>query len=486
MRPPIFEYARLTTNVVDTDLRLVHRIERNNVTRSIDENSMDGYSICTHGVDSAGNGANCRNHTWSIYCDGVSSGVNLSSNVLSAALQGAVYFHQGGQNTAVNNVIIGGSQYLFSIGSHDQYGQTIERNIFSWDKPTSKILYDFDVPTDHDNSSNLYVKGVLESSDRNLFHPPQGVDVMSGSAANPLFPAGDGGLAGWRKATGFDTHSIVADPKFADPARGDYSVTTESPAVRQLGFVPIAPIDPLVPHAEDVGAPNASASTSVSTIEAAINANCSWNAAVDPRCDHMSGPGECSCSGSATAGHCAGACDGCAFNYTYDAQGVVLSGITPRCLLLAVDPDPLQDSSDWYALSASRPLRVARSTALTLRRPAPNVCPVPVGSYDMADSCYTCHVDATCALRCECKAGSDSHYSPMGCDLWQCNDLALNQGSLTCRGQICPAASTPLCPAPQGSYGTSCTQCWVDQAVSAQTACHLIYHRKTYTPPHSP
>lgn len=48
-------------------------IERNNISRTIDQNSKDGQSVCTHGVpDMPGHMATCRNHSWAIYCDGVS------------------------------------------------------------------------------------------------------------------------------------------------------------------------------------------------------------------------------------------------------------------------------------------------------------------------------------------------------------------------------------------------------------------------------
>ena len=37
---------------------------------------------------------------------------------------------------------------------------------------------------------------------------------------------------------GFDTHSLLADPLFVDPARDDYRLRPESPAFK-LGFQPI-------------------------------------------------------------------------------------------------------------------------------------------------------------------------------------------------------------------------------------------------------
>ena len=48
-------------------------IQRNNVTNTVDQNSMDGQSVCTHGVpDMRGHAGTCRNLSWAVYCDGVS------------------------------------------------------------------------------------------------------------------------------------------------------------------------------------------------------------------------------------------------------------------------------------------------------------------------------------------------------------------------------------------------------------------------------
>jgi len=52
---------------------------------------------------------------------------------------------------------------------------------------------------------------------------------------------------GWQ-ARGMDRHSVVADPLFVDPARDDYRLKPESPALR-LGFKPI-PADRIGPYAD--------------------------------------------------------------------------------------------------------------------------------------------------------------------------------------------------------------------------------------------
>ena len=48
------------------------------------------------------------------------------------------------------------------------------------------------------------------------------------------FPGGD--LEQWRKR-GHDRHSLIADPKFRDPEKGDFSFADES-VVTKVGFMP--------------------------------------------------------------------------------------------------------------------------------------------------------------------------------------------------------------------------------------------------------
>ena len=198
-----------------------------------------------------GHASTCRNHSWAVYCDGVSSGVNVSSNILGGATQGGIYFHQGGQNTAQNNIIVDNNQYQLCFGTADQISNVLRRNIFVWRNPTAKVLWDFNVLPGSSSRDDILL--ALASSDYNLFWcTDPSVDVLRNSSIFPL--GGNGGLEAWRLASKFDAHSIVANPLFAAPERGDYSLRSGSPALSKLQFQPIAPIDPLVPHAEDVGA----------------------------------------------------------------------------------------------------------------------------------------------------------------------------------------------------------------------------------------
>ena len=75
-------------------------------------------------------------------------------------------------------------------------------------------------------------------SDHNVFWSPDGA---------PIRFTNDGlSLAEWqsqnRTAGRADQHSVIADPLFQNPQRGDYSLKAGSPALR-MGFKPIPPIN---------------------------------------------------------------------------------------------------------------------------------------------------------------------------------------------------------------------------------------------------
>ena len=50
------------------------------------------------------------------------------------------------------------------------------------------------------------------------------------------------GLAEWRSKTGYDEHSIVADPQFTNPMGGNFSLLENSPAWA-LGWQRIPPAE---------------------------------------------------------------------------------------------------------------------------------------------------------------------------------------------------------------------------------------------------
>lgn len=73
------------------------------------------------------------------------------------------------------------------------------------------------------------------------------------------------------RADAFDEHSIVADPMFVDASRGDFRLHPSSPAITELGFEPIPPID--APLARCTDAPSPTAATSISCLSLALAAS---------------------------------------------------------------------------------------------------------------------------------------------------------------------------------------------------------------------
>jgi len=59
------------------------------------------------------------------------------------------------------------------------------------------------------------------------------------NASGPVRFPGGGTLRSWQEQ-GHDEGSVVADPRFADPAHDDFTLATDSPA-RRLGIEPLAP-----------------------------------------------------------------------------------------------------------------------------------------------------------------------------------------------------------------------------------------------------
>eukprot|EP01048_Picozoa_sp_COSAG05_P019585 COSAG05_NODE_3103_length_2321_cov_1.295680_2_plen_206_part_00 len=192
--------------------------------------------------------------------------MNVSSNILGGATQGGVYFHQGGLNTAQNNIIVDGTQYqvrqrstcevpvdLFlhfaGIGcsalcfcprsyalarqirsvafcaTTSLFGATQQRKYCVTLTSCQEKLHatiscehwlirtttctKLQPSVDRDFGSfvvlNMYPCAV---SGCRFWCTDPSVDVLRNSSLFPL--GGDGGLEAWRLASEFDAHSIVA------------------------------------------------------------------------------------------------------------------------------------------------------------------------------------------------------------------------------------------------------------------------------------
>jgi hypothetical protein len=156
---------------------------------------------------------------WGIYFDQGSNGITVENNVVYHALTGGL-MNTGQRNNTIRNNIFALSAWeacwrTSSAGANpDLSPSVVERNIFFL---TQGELFRPHMGRTDDASQWDY----------NLFWRTDG---------EPLRFDEDE-LSGWRQA-GRGEHSVVADPKFADPANADFTLASDSPAL-PLGFKPI-------------------------------------------------------------------------------------------------------------------------------------------------------------------------------------------------------------------------------------------------------
>ncbi len=177
-----------------------------------------------------------------IYTLGVSPGTkelnNLIYNVESYSYGGwGIYLDEGSSDILVKDNIVYRTK---SGGLHLHYGRddTIENNIFALNreaqlvhsKPETYLALDFKHNIIYWKSGPLLSGGWADSHyqfDDNLYY------CVGGRSFNFAGQSWDQ----WR-ARGLDLHSIIADPQFVNPSRGDFRLKPGSPALK-IGFHPI-------------------------------------------------------------------------------------------------------------------------------------------------------------------------------------------------------------------------------------------------------
>jgi parallel beta-helix repeat protein len=145
---------------------------------------------------------------WAIYFDEGSTGVVAENNVAYRCKSNGFHQHYGKNNTLRNNIFaLSQEAQIARTRKEDHFTLTFERNIVYWKE--GKLL-----------SGNW--EGDQFRWERNLFWNPSGTK----------------GLPEAWKAKGLDKESVIADPLFVDPDKGDFTLKPDSPALK-LGFVPI-------------------------------------------------------------------------------------------------------------------------------------------------------------------------------------------------------------------------------------------------------
>lgn len=150
---------------------------------------------------------------WGIYFDEGTSYIEAKNNIVLNTKCAGIHQHYGRENLVQNNIFAFGRQESIARSRMEPHKSfDLVRNIVTTERP--ELLWG-------KWSDKNY------RMDRNLYWNVKGSSVtLTGKS-----------LAEWRTA-GQDVHSVVANPRFANAARGDFRLRSNA-AVRRIGFTPI-------------------------------------------------------------------------------------------------------------------------------------------------------------------------------------------------------------------------------------------------------
>ncbi len=152
---------------------------------------------------------------WGLYTDEGSTGIVFENNLVHDVKTGGFHQHYGRENVVRNNILAFSELYqLQATRVEDHLSFTLENNI---------VYYD---------------SGQLLAGRWNQIQYASRKNCFWHAGGEPVRFLGKS-LEEWR-AEGHEEGSIVADPKFADPANRDFRLAPDSPAI-ELGFQPFDP-----------------------------------------------------------------------------------------------------------------------------------------------------------------------------------------------------------------------------------------------------
>jgi hypothetical protein len=205
-------------------------------------------------VDSYGNPAYGRDRSADgIYVDG-GRDLLIEGNIVHDVNIGLeIASEHGGRAarnvTARNNVIYDATAIGIAIGGYDRHrGSTddcviVNNTVVHTDGVELLVQFDtsgnvienniIEAGPRHDFVENPYVENVGNVVDHNLYYSSDGDPRGTWQWKGKTYPDFDA----WAAASGNDRNSTFADPGFADPDAGDFSVTSDSPAVDAGAFI---------------------------------------------------------------------------------------------------------------------------------------------------------------------------------------------------------------------------------------------------------
>ena len=160
---------------------------------------------------------------WGIYPDEGSHDMLIQNNLVYRCQDGALFAHHNHNITAENNIFAFNRKAQIERGGIGGFELTCRRNLVYYDE--GKAIGDY--------GSRHEGRDVC-AFDHNLYWNASGKPVLFGSKS----------LAEWQ-AMGQDKDSLIADPLFMDPTKGDFGLRPGSPAAR-IGFKPwdLSPVGP--------------------------------------------------------------------------------------------------------------------------------------------------------------------------------------------------------------------------------------------------
>lgn len=163
----------------------------------------------------AGNGA----PAWGLYTDEGSQGLVFRDNLVARCRDGAIHQHYGRENVYSNNLFLAFSKAgAWRSRAEDHVTVRVLNNVFWWTDPDGAAW--------RGGGSFASMRDVV--ADGNLYW------CAAGAVKETAFKGAD--WAQWR-AQGHDARGALADPLFADPAKGDWRLRPGSPAL-SAGFRP--------------------------------------------------------------------------------------------------------------------------------------------------------------------------------------------------------------------------------------------------------